>query len=365
MAVMPSGLRRCAAATTCLVSLICQSLWGVAGAQAPKLTTNQHYVETVNQDTELNIDDLMSVFAFVLNSLPDEVTVYPSENYYYFSFVHDGLTYVGNLRLDVSDRDKGVVHFAHFRQYTMWQRGDEPTYKLLGKADGVSVEKNGPLAYTISYKGKTVLFNLFDLSDVKPDPAILAPNERYIGPVFDESGVQFYLLFNRDLKLFHYVLNEDVPVQEKTFTSIVSPDITIGLRTGFAYYQDKYYKRKILVGVHQLNSNVNNYFDGPFDQLPDNFIKGNILHDAIIAVDPDLEGRIDYLGNSPGGAERFYIGPYLYYSDETELAVFEECAKDEEITRATYHACFAVEQTEEEPEDLREEKVWTSEPEKE
>lgn len=346
MTVLATRLKKGAAALAVLAAISCQAIWGVTAAERPKLNTNQSYVETISQDTELNIGDLMSVFAFVLSSLPGEVTVYPSENYYYFSFVHDGLTYVGNLRLDVSDRDKGLVHFAYFRQYTMWQRNDDPTYKLLGTADGVSVEKKGPLAYAIAYKGKEVLFNLVDLSGVKPDPAILAANERYIGPVYDESGVQFYLLFNSELKLFHYVLNENVPVPEKTFTSIVSPNISIGLRTGFAYYQDKYYKRKILIGVHQINSNVNNYFDGPFDQLPDNFIKGNELHDAIIAVEPGLQGKIDRLGNSPGGAERFYIGPYLYYSDETELAVFEECARDEQVTRATYHACFAVDQTE-------------------
>ena len=27
---------------------------------------------------------------------------------------------------------------------------------------------------------------------------------------------------------------------------------------------------------------VNNYFDGPFDQLPDNFIKGNALRNAFV-----------------------------------------------------------------------------------
>ena len=31
---------------------------------------------------------------------------------------------------------------------------------------------------------------------------------------------------------------------------------------------------------------ANNYFDGPFDQLPDNFIAGEALRDAILSVRP-------------------------------------------------------------------------------
>ena len=39
------------------------------------------------------VDDPMAVFAFVFDSLPDRVKVYPTENYYYFTFLHNGMSY--------------------------------------------------------------------------------------------------------------------------------------------------------------------------------------------------------------------------------------------------------------------------------
>jgi hypothetical protein len=55
----------------------------------------------------------------------------------------------------------------------------------------------------------------------------------------------------------------------------------MGKRTGFAFYQDGLRHRKILVGVYEANYRLNTYFDGPFDQLPDNFIEGETLRKAI------------------------------------------------------------------------------------
>ena len=317
-------------------------------AGAPRLETNQAYVETVTRKTGLDADDPMSVFRFILGSLPGEVTVYPTENYYYFAFTHRGHEYVGNLRFDIADRDQGVVHFAYFEKYTEWRRGEDPIYKLLGKDDGVAVKKLSKLSYSVTHAGKTVRFNMVDLSGVRPPKEALGKDEQYIGPVFDESGIQFYLVFNRALKVFHYVLNEAVPVGETLFDSEVSKDIKIGLRTGFAYYVDPFVKRKILIGVHASNSRVNNYYDGPFDQLPDNFIEGNVLHDAIVAADPEMKGKIDRLGNSPDGATRYFIGPYMHYEDEGQLAAVSECMADPRVTRADYALCLVIDQNEEE-----------------
>ena len=44
---------------------------------------------------------------------------------------------------------------------------------------------------------------------------------------------------------------------------------------------------------------MNNYFDGPFDQLPDNFIEGETLREAILAVRAKPAGKIDRVGGAP------------------------------------------------------------------
>ena len=40
--------------------------------------------------------------------------------------------------------------------------------------------------------------------------------------------------------------------------------------------------------VFYTNSEVNNYFDGPFDQLPDNFMEGEAFREMLLKVEPSL-----------------------------------------------------------------------------
>jgi hypothetical protein len=192
----------------------------------------------------------------------------------------------------------------------------------------------------VSHGGKSVTFELNDLSNVRPPPGVFGPDEVFLGPIFDESATRFFLVFNRRLKLFHYVLDETVEVADQFVRADATDRILIGKRTGFAYYRDHKLDRKILIGVFEANSRVNNYFDGPFDQLPDNFIEGEALREAILAVEPKLAGKIDRFGISPGGADRYMIGPYRHYRGEDELLVFHNCATDKRLPAARYYECF-------------------------
>ena len=82
-----------------------------------------------------DIKDPMAVLAYVLGSLPERVTVYPTENYYYFKFVHAGVPIAGNLRLDPRDRDKGKVYFAYYEDNADWKDdGFEQALELDGSA---------------------------------------------------------------------------------------------------------------------------------------------------------------------------------------------------------------------------------------
>ena len=156
--------------------------------------------------------------------------------------------------------------------------------------------------------------------------------------------MRFFLVFNKKLKLFHYVLDETVEVADQFVAAVPTDRILIGKRTGFAYYRDHKLDRKILIGVFEGNSRVNNYFDGPFDQLPDNFIEGESLREAIIAVEPRLKGKIDRYGITPGSSSRYMIGPYRHYRTEEDLMVFHSCATDKKVSAASYYACFVYDE---------------------
>ena len=308
--------------------------------ERPRIYTNQTFIEDATRATAMPTSDLMAMFALVLGSLPDSVKVYPTENYYYFYFYHNSIRYAGNIRLDASDRDEGTVHFAYYEDLAEYTEQSPVIYQKLDKSNGVAVEKLEPLVYRVTHGEKRVVFRLNDLSAVKPPAAIMGPDEKYLGPVFDESAIRFFLIFNQRLKLFHYILDETIPVADQFVRARLTSRIVIGKRTGFAYYQDYRLKRKILIGVFQGNARVNNYFDGPFDQLPDNFIEGEALREAILAVEPSLKGKIDRVGGAPDGSGRYLIGPYVYYRGEDEFQPFHDCATSKRRADESYYRCF-------------------------
>lgn len=331
----------CKSAVAIVLALAACGAMPSAGALAekPRVNLNQDYIESVTAAGTVDVRDPVDVFRTVLHALPPRVTVYPTENYFYFNFYESGVKYAGNIRLDASDRDRGIVHFAYFRDYTEWGRGGDMVYRPLDASSGVRLERKGPLLYRLTFEAKSVDFALNDLSTVRPPDGFLRPGETYLGPVYDESGVQFYFVFNAALRKFYYFLNEHVAASETYRSSDLSRRILIGERTGFAYFRDRFRDRKILIGVYESNSNTNSYFDGPFDQLPDNFLKGDELRQAILAVKPDLAGKIDRFGNSPDGSERYYIGPYTPYRADEDLEGFAQCASTARKTDA-YYRCF-------------------------
>ncbi len=316
-----------------LVLLLAAASLVAAAAQSVQ-TAEKEISETPNA---LAIANPLAVFGFVLRNVPERAQVYPTENYYYVRFVQNGTPYAGNIRLAAADRDQGKLHFAYGEQPS--DRRPAPSVKraVLDGSHGVAVAKLSPFAYRVTHEGRAVTFLLNDLSQVKPPQGLLRPDERFLGPIFDESAVRFFLVFNSRLKVFHYLLDETVAPADEWETNGA---ILIGKRTGFAFYQDR--ERKIVVGVNARNSRLNNAFDGPFDQLPENFIEGETLRQAIIAADPGAKGRIDRLGNFSDGSGRYLIHPYMLYRAPRDLAVFQRCMTAKAVPAAQRPRCFVI-----------------------
>jgi hypothetical protein len=315
-------------------------------AGPPQLHTIEAYVDEVTRATALDVKDPMAVLAFVLNSLPDRVKVYPTENYYYFNFFYGGAPYAGNIRIEPGDGDKPTVHFVYYEDWSEWRPESPLTHVVLDASRGVTVEKLDRFVYRLTYGGKSVDFALNDLSQVRPPAGSLAPGETFIGPIFDESGIRFFLVYNSKLKIFLYILNETAKVAEDFFSAERIDRLLIGKRTGFAFYNDRLRDRKILIGVFEANYRLNTHFDGPFDQLPDNFIEGETLRKAILEVAPGLKGKIDRFGSFPDGEVRFLIKPYATYRTVSELYGVDKCARTR-LRAASYYTCFVAEAVDE------------------
>lgn len=308
------------------------------------LHANATEIGEARRDGRVTLGDPLSVFASVLRNLAERVDVYPTENYFYFRFTQNGVVYVGNIRLAASDRDKGKVNFAYSEQPTDWNADPKISNVVLGAEQGVTVEKAGALTYRVAHAGKTVTFALNDLSSVKPPADLLRADEKFLGTVFDESAIRFFLVFNARLKLFHFLLDETVPAADRFAALKGVPAIEIGKRTGFAFYS--YDGRKTLIGVEERQSRLNTFLDGPFDQLPENFIEGEALREAILAAAPGVKGRIDRLGNFDDGSGRFLIHPYMLYRQPGDLALFARCATSKAVPVKDRAACFVIDDDE-------------------
>ncbi len=318
-----------------------------ANAAKLKLHTDQEMIEELLAPNELDVSNPDAVFAAVFDALASKVTVYPTESYYYFTFPYKGIIYAGNLRFDAWDQFDGKVHFAYYPEYAYWRKPLDPVYKKFGPSDGVQVKQIDKFHYTIAFKGKTVAFELPDLSKVKPAPGQVRDDETYIGPVWDESGIQFFLVFNKTAKTFLYILNDN-PKLDQYEPSQISPALTIGMRTSFAFIKDKFADRQILMGDFFGHTQLNDYFDGPFDQLPDNYVEGDALLDALLQIEPGLKGKVDRYGSQPSGEEQFAITTYKFYGEVEELKPIADCA-EKETDPAKYYSCFNAKQGDEEP----------------
>jgi hypothetical protein len=331
-------------AAVAMAALFAAPVGTTAAQSPPQLLTNEAMIVEARRPPAFDIKDPMAVLAYVLSSLPARVTVYPTENYYYFKFLHAGVPIAGNFRFDPRDRDKGRVYFGYYEDQADWKKDGFGQALELDDSRNVRVERVDNLLYRVTYQSMSVLFTLNDVSQVKPPVGAVGPDERLIGPVFDESGVRFFLVYNAKAKVFHYILDETAPVPDGLEALARSDRVLVGKRTGFAYYRDHRLDRKILIGVFEQNVRLNSYYDGPFDQLPENFIEGETLRQAIIDSDPTVKGQIDRLGHFQDDEERYAITPYMQYRSENDLLTVHRCATDKRVPPVAYYRCFAMDE---------------------
>ena len=279
--------------------------------------TNEAFIEALYAPVHLN--EPISVFRYIFRSLRSEVNVYPSENYYYFLCTVDGIALRGAIALFADNRDDGFLSFSYEEVGASTSAHRNPIIGAeieLSERDGVSVTKMTDVSYTVAFEGQTVVFLLRDIPGVAQTSPLRPPDELFLGASFDESGLQFDLVFNKQCNSFFWVLREGQAVPEEFEPA--GAGIMVGRRTAYVFYTDNAYHRKLLIGVSAANVLENNWYDGPFDQLPDNAIKrGDLnLQQYIESAYPWTRGRIDKYGVFLSNREvRVDIAPYVEYSN--------------------------------------------------
>ncbi len=316
-----------------LLATISTGMVGCAGGASPEaiagdetvpsyMMLNQDWIEAQSEDA-LDLADVDAVFWHIFSRLPDEVTVYPSENYYYFKLYVNQRQLWGNLRLAAGRREMGVLSFAYF-EFKESPYITDPriqTSKYFAEADGLIIEEKDRFTFAVRYNRKEVIFHLHELSQEAPKLFRLGDDEVFVMRTFDESGYQWFLLFNERSNYLFWVLNEEELVPDKL--QYLAADLLVGRRSGFAFFLDAAHDgRKVLAGIHGDNATVNNYYDGPFDQLADNYVDVTNVSEYLQLTSPGLRGRIDkygYFTDRQGGSSRVAVSPYFVYFSESEL----------------------------------------------
>ena len=191
---------------------------GIAAAFAQDrihLHTNEAEIGEVLRDGGVAIDDPLAVFGAVLKNLPERVQVYPTENYFYFRFTQNGAVYAGNIRLAAADRDQGKVNFAYNEQPDRLECRSQKSSR--GAGGGAGRHRGEGRAADLSRHARGKDRHLRPQRPVRGQAAagMMRADETFLGPVFDESAIRFFLVFNSRLKIFHFVLDETTPVADQ------------------------------------------------------------------------------------------------------------------------------------------------------
>ncbi|MCB0338537.1 MAG: hypothetical protein KDD53_02985 [Bdellovibrionales bacterium] len=263
-----------------------------------------------------NPDD---IFGYVFRSAPSYAVVYPTETYYYYSFNLPEVTIAGNFRF--LDADKGLIHIGYFDQKE--PHAGVGGAKTFGVEQGVNVSQVGDHLYDVTYQGTTKRFKTSALASKPPVALQTLPEEEFVAHIHDESGIRFFLFFNRETEDFYYVLDEEHGVPEKLVD--LGRGYYKGADSSFVYFEDVKFKRKVLSAVSNQNIFWNNYYDGPFDQVPPRLA----LRDKVLAAYPyaKYRGGIDEHGNFKEiEGTRIAISPYNNYEKiDVTLDYLDRC----------------------------------------
>lgn len=319
-------------------------------SEAVPVAFHQKFIETGEKqefkDTPLDLSNIDKVFWHVFSNLESEVVVYPTENYYYFVFKANGKEIWGNIRLAVEEREAGLLNFAYWEARFAADGGEAPisSYKQYGPKDNLTIEKISDFKYAISYNGKKVIFNINEIPQTQPKLFTLEDGEVVVQRTLDESGFGFFLIFNEKEPHFMFVLDEERNVPDRLFK--FNNELATGQKSRFAFYLDEKNQRKILMGVHAENITSNNYYDGPFDQLADNYIKTSDFKKYLEATYPELIGQIDNYGKFIQYPDaRVALTPYYPYSSIEWLhGIIKSCG--EAYAGNKFYACITYDQKE-------------------
>jgi hypothetical protein len=336
---MPLSERFCAALLLSCITMSMVACSAVAMKTGHSAAQDRHFafgevmVEQLQIGTRNDACDYAQVLPQLLTQSGPRADVYPSENYYYFSFARAGSLFKGSIRLSSDRRDAGGIDYVCYESNRSWMlAGDRiRVYRQLSLADGVAVSRLSAHAYRVQYGNAATTFILHQLDHTSPGTP-LRPGETRVGRILDDSGAAFELIFNSEINNFYFVLDTDSGSPDQFFQVAANADVSD--RTGFVYYHNPSSERRTLVAVNQGESLLNTAFDGPFDHLPENDFAEIDFWNYVYKVYPAMRGMHTPGGTVSGDGMIFSLAPYRLYDKVDDLGFIEACVQRHHVEDA-------------------------------
>lgn len=169
-----------------LAAILLSSCTSVRPQRHGMITSESYISGLYNHDVDLN--SAPEMFWYALSALDPEVLIYTGENNFYLQFSVAGRVVGGIISLAVKDRDQGNVGFSYIERN---QNLGLPRFSkragggaVFSAKDGVIVKKVDNFTYSVAFRGKRVLFRLYDPGMAPPKTAKLRESEEYVMGVF-------------------------------------------------------------------------------------------------------------------------------------------------------------------------------------
>lgn len=301
----------------------CRNKAHIASELKPTMSVNRINQKPAQLPHTISFQDPIPICRYIWNNLRNEVIVYPSERYYYYKLYRGRDKIYGNFRF--SSVENGTLYFACYNGEDRSQIG---IVTLDEETPDFSIKQIAPSTYRGTWLGKSVTFVLYQppllrdntLRNAARKTYLFDVDEQIVTGLLDESGVAFILLYNNVTNAFYYCLDE-LLLCTPTLAPTQYDYLWLDPKSQFVFLEQKHDNRQryLLVGVNAENIMNNNYYDGPFDQVPPDLD----LKDMLMASYPYVQyrGGIDSHGNFLAlDAQRVAISPYMPYDTLGQLA---------------------------------------------
>ena len=318
----------------------------VPPAQKPYISIQSNLIEQFRSSEETTLKRPEVILRALFEQTGNEITVYPSEFYWYFHIPVSGTWIRGTI---VWDLEKPNLELSYYQVKRMFLPDGNENFDTQNK-DGWVGDLANDLGCEVGdvekgEKGLIRRVNCLGIAKVFHYPyvnqdrdanrarlraaGVLLPGEEHWGDFIDESGLRFSAIYLPSEKIFIETLH---PGDERLvrLTHYPKQQVYHDANSDFVFYKDG--NRYILIGVYKFHVLENDMFDGPHDQLPHaDMWAGNI--EMIGSIIPKLStyhsfAAVDQFGNLknyPGA--RFVIADHINYEHINDFKHVPACAR--------------------------------------